>query len=41
MTTKKSNREVFAEIRGYTLPTFHQKSQVYVSFTAFDPAGAE
>lgn len=36
--SKQSNREVFAEIRGYTLPTFHQKTQVYVSFTAFDPS---
>ena len=35
---KKSNREVFAQIKGYTLPTFHQKSQVYVSFSAFDPS---
>lgn len=35
---RQSNREVFAQIKGYTLPTFHQKSQVYVSFTAFDPA---
>lgn len=36
--SKQANREVFAQIKGYTLPTFHQKSQVYVSFTAFDPA---
>lgn len=34
----QSNRKVFAEIRGYTLPTFHTGKQVYVSFTAFDPA---
>ncbi len=31
-------REEWAQLRGYTLPVFHQKTQVYVSFTAFDPS---
>ena len=35
---QENNRALFAEIKGYTLPTFHQKTQVYVSFSAFDPA---
>lgn len=42
------NKEIYsqrhgtwAQLKGYTLPVFHQKSQVYVSFTAFDPALGE
>ena len=29
------------QIKGFTQPTFHQKSEVYVSFSAFDPASGK
>ena len=32
-----SASEILNEIKGFTQPTFHQKSECYVSFSAFDP----
>lgn len=37
MTVLKSNAAIVNNIVGWTVPTFHQKSECYVSFTAFCP----
>ena len=39
--SSRNPKQIFNEIKGFSQPVFHQKSECYVSFSCFDPASGQ